>query len=83
MKHSRRHRDRVALNNLSSVHNLTHTFGRTRRLCKVERDQDQVVYVFRAECSKEFRGQSQARLCLTGTPKPISQSRQDHDEDEN
>jgi hypothetical protein len=56
---------------------------RTRRLCKVERDHDQVVYVIRTECSKEFGGQNQARVCLIGTPKPIPQSRQDHDENQN
>ena len=50
---------------------------------KMERYRDQVIYVIRIGCLKEFGAKTQARLCRIGTPKPIPQSRQEHDENEN
>ena len=56
---------------------------RTKQLDKMERNQDQVVYVFRTDSSKELGRKNRGEILSLRNGEAIPQGRQDKDENEN
>src|ERR1035438_641838 len=54
----------------------------TKQTDKMERNQDQVVYVFRTDSSKELGHQNRGDILSLRNGEPILQRRQDKDENE-